>query len=90
MNTHHITTTELRTKSSELVALLAAGNSIDLIHRSQVIGAIVPQEICSAKKFSSRQFKEKVTKLHLPKLSLREIEKRYRTAMIAKHGKGIS
>jgi len=41
---NYITTTELRTKSSNLVESLLKGEEINLIHRSKVIGAIVPKE----------------------------------------------
>ncbi|MBI2086209.1 hypothetical protein HYT74_02620 [Candidatus Daviesbacteria bacterium] len=38
-----ITTTELRTKSKELVKTLQEGNSVYLIHRSKVIATIMPK-----------------------------------------------
>ncbi len=39
----YITTTELRTKSRELVETLREGNSAYLIHRSKVIAIITPK-----------------------------------------------
>jgi antitoxin (DNA-binding transcriptional repressor) of toxin-antitoxin stability system len=38
----YITTTDLRTKSSELVAQLKSGQEVILLHRSEVLGTIVP------------------------------------------------
>lgn len=37
-----ITTTQLRTKSKELVKTLKEGGSLRLIHRSKIIGEILP------------------------------------------------
>ena len=37
-----ITTTELRTKAKELVKALNEGHSINLIHRSRVVGELKP------------------------------------------------
>ena len=38
-----ITTTQLRTKSSELIKSLEKGDSISLIHRSKIVGVIKPK-----------------------------------------------
>lgn len=84
-----ITTTQLRTRSKELVKALADGYSVELVHRSKVVGEIKPK-IYDPKPFNSEKFLKIVQKLNLPPLSSEEIEKRYRVAMIKKHGKGIS
>ena len=39
----YITTTQLRTESKELVKVLQEGRSVDLIHRSRVVGEIKPK-----------------------------------------------
>ena len=39
-----ISTTNLRTKSSQLIASLLAGNSVSLLYRSKLVGQIIPQE----------------------------------------------
>ncbi len=39
---NYITTTELRTKTTWLVAILKKGESVFLIHRSKIIGEIRP------------------------------------------------
>ncbi|OGM27982.1 hypothetical protein A3D00_04540 [Candidatus Woesebacteria bacterium RIFCSPHIGHO2_02_FULL_38_9] len=83
-----ITTTDLRTKTSELVELLLAGRSVNIIHRSRVIGEIRPK-IEEVKVFDAKRFKKIVEKLDFPHLTDKEIEKKYREAMTTKHGKGV-
>jgi len=39
-----VTTTQLRTKSPQILAQLKLGKSIRLIHRSKVVGTIKPPE----------------------------------------------
>ena len=87
MNT--ITATELRTKTPELVEALLAGYPVDLVHRSRIIGRIEPdgQEV---KVFSAKRMEKIVKELNLPKLSDREIERRYREHIMEKYGKGLS
>jgi len=84
-----ITTTQLRTRSKELVKLLQEGQSIDLIHRSKVVGEIKPK-IYDPKPFDPDKFAKIVAKLNLPKLTPRQREARYRAAMMKKHGQGLS
>ncbi|MEK7592413.1 MAG: hypothetical protein AAB508_03380 [Patescibacteria group bacterium] len=87
-----ITTTELRTRTSELIKALLAGESVDLIHRSQILGEIKP------KKYQSKPFtKETIErlasitkKMNLPKLTDKQIETRYRKHLMEKYGKGLS
>ncbi len=84
-----ITTTELRTKSKELVKVLQEGHSVDLIHRSRVVGEIKPK-IYDPKPFDPEKFARIVKKLNFPKLTPRQIETRYKAAMMKKHGQGLS
>lgn len=84
-----ITTTELRTKSKELVKILQEGRSVDLIHRSKVVGEIKPK-IYDPKPFNPERFAKIVKKLNLPKLSYKERERRYRAHLMKKYGKGLS
>lgn len=86
---NYITTTDLRTKSKELIKVLREGHSVDLIHRSKVVGEIRPK-IYDPKPFNAQRFAKIVNKLNLPSLTPRQIEARYRAAMIKKHGKGLS
>jgi len=84
----YITTTELRTKSKQLVEVLLEGRSVDLIHRSKVVGEIKPK-IYDPKPFDADKFLKIVEKLNLPKLTPRQIEARYRKAMMKKHGQNL-
>ena len=81
-----ISTTELRTKSKRLVRALGEGKSVGLIHRSRLVATIQPNQQ-KTKVFNAKKFKKIVEELNLPYLSDKEIEKRYRKAMIKKHGK---
>jgi len=85
----YITTTQLRTESKELVKVLQEGRSVDLIHRSRVVGEIKPK-IYDPKPFDPDKFLKIVKKLNFPELSQRQIQARYRRAMMEKHGKSIS
>ena len=85
----YITTTELRTKSKKLVEVLLEGRSVDLIHRSKVVGEIRPK-IYDPKPFDPDKFFKVVEKLNLPKLTSKQIETKYRKAMIKKHGESLS
>ena len=83
-----ITTTQLRTKSKDLVKALDEGKQVDLIHRSKIIGEIRPKKY--KKIFDAENFLKKASKLNLPILSDEDMEKRYREAMEKKHGKDFS
>lgn len=85
----YITTTELRTKSKKLVEILREGRSVDLVHRSKVVGEIRPK-IYDPKPFDPDKVAEIAKKLNLPKLSYKEREKRYRAHLMKKYGKGFS
>ncbi|MDO8452726.1 MAG: hypothetical protein Q7S79_03155, partial [bacterium] len=81
-------TTELRTKSKELVKSLKEGRSVDLVHRSKIIGEFKPK-IYDPKPFNPDKFAQTAKKLNLSKLTSRQIEERYRKAMLEKHGPHI-
>lgn len=84
----YITTTELRTKSKELVETLLAGQSINLVHRSKVVGEIKPK-IYDPKPFDAGKFLKLVEKLNLPKTTYAERERRYRAHLMKKYGKNL-
>lgn len=86
MNT--ITATELRTKTPELIEALAAGYTVDFVHRSRIIGAIKPREK-TIKLFDVKRMERIARKLNLPKLSDKEIDRRYRKHIMEKYGKGL-
>ena len=83
-----ITTTQLRTKSSELVKSLERGDSISLIHRSKIVGVIKPSY--NPKPFDADAFDKFVRKLNLPKTTYAQREKIYRKHLMKKCGKGLS
>jgi hypothetical protein len=84
-----ITTTELRTKSPQLLDQLSLGRSIRLIHRSKFVGIIKPANKNRYKTISSQNLQEKIDNLSLPLLTIKEIDRRYRIAMTKKHGQGL-
>jgi hypothetical protein len=84
-----ITTTQLRTKTRHLVKSLIKGEKVDLIHRSKLIGEIKPKQV-KVKRFDAKRFAKIVKDLNLPQLTYEEREKRYREAMVKKHGKPVS
>lgn len=85
-----ITTTELRTKSKELVKVLQEGHSVDLIHRSRVVGRVQPaQEPKPLTKEDIEKIKKLAKELNLPRLSYGERERRYRKHLMEKYGEGL-
>lgn len=87
----YITTTELRTKSKDLVKTLAEEGSVDLVHRSKTIGEIKPKkEAKPLTKEDIKQLKKIAEELNLPKLSYKERERRYRQHLMEKYGQGLS
>lgn len=83
-----ITATELRTKTKELFEAMLNGEEISVIHRSKVIGVFKPKKqgpvVFDAKKVMA------ITKnINYPILTDEEIDKRYREAMMKKHGKHL-
>lgn len=84
-----ISTTELRTKSRELISTLLSGRSVDLIHHSRIVGKVKPVIKKQLKTIDSRSLQKKLDKLPFPYLTPKEIDRRYRIAMMKKHGQGI-
>jgi len=86
-----ITTTNLRTQSSQLIDTLKKGGVVSLIHRSKVVGLIKPQrEAKILTKAAIKQIKATAQNLSLPKLSYEERGKLYRKHILNKYGKDIS
>jgi antitoxin (DNA-binding transcriptional repressor) of toxin-antitoxin stability system len=87
----YITTTQLRTMSSELIEALKRGDIVSLIHRSKVVGSIKPSaKLKIFTKESMLKLKKLAEELNLPKLSYEEREKRYRKHLMEKYGKNLS
>ncbi len=80
-----VTSTQLRTQIPEVIATLLAGGSIDLIHRSRIVGEFKPK-VAHTKTISASQLQRKIDALGLPRLTDKEIDRRYRAAMMKKHG----
>ena len=83
---NYITTTDLRTKSGELIEALLLGKEVELLHRSKKLGKIKLIKGKPLKIFDANKVAKIVKKMNLPKLSVSEREKRYREAMMKKHG----
>lgn len=88
---NYITTTELRTKSKQLIKALDEGKTVKLIHRSKVVGVVKPEtDVPIMTKESIEVIKKAAQKLNLPKISYKERKKIYRKHLMEKYGKGIS
>ncbi len=59
---NYITTTDLRTKSSELVDTLKAGVEVTLVHRSKIIGTIrgIPHQSNTIKEKAFAKFLKEI------------------------------
>lgn len=88
----YLTTTQLRTQSTDLVRALLAGQSVNLIHRSRVVGEISParQEARPLTENDILEIKSLAEKLNLPKLSYTQREKIYRKHLTQKYGRRLS
>ena len=87
----YITTTNLRTQSSELIDTLKKGGVVSLIHRSKVVGVIKPKKTPKAlTKKDIDQLKKLADDLSLPKISYEERKKIYTKHLVDRYGKGLS
>jgi antitoxin (DNA-binding transcriptional repressor) of toxin-antitoxin stability system len=87
----NISTTELRTKSSKLVESLKKGSSVNLVHRSKVIGSIQPAETPQVYPNDIREFEAFLKKVKpTTLLSHQERSKRYQQHLKDRYGKSIS
>ena len=89
MYMQYITTTDLRTKTPELINTLKQKGEISLIHRSKIVGIIKPVED-SPKSFDPVAFDHLIKDLHLPKTTPKQREKIYKKHLMKKYGKGLS
>lgn len=89
---NYITSTDLRTKSSQLIDSLLRGMEVSLIHRSQVVGIIKPVQKTAQplKQESIDKLKKLAIQLNLPKITYKERGKMYRMRLIEKYGKHLS
>lgn len=85
---NYITTTELRTRSSELIDFLLAGETVNLIHRSSIVGTIVPveEEVGNLTKEDIRKIAQTLILLNLPTTTLSKRAKNYHLHLKKKYG----
>ena len=90
---NYITTTDLRTKSTELIKTLKEGKRISLVHRSRVVGEIrpaYPEETERKTITDVKKFEEAFRKLKPKRLIPRkDRDKVYRKHLMEKYGKGL-
>ena len=86
----YITFTELRTKSSNLAKALEKGEEAKFVRRSKVVVRVVPDKDAKIKTINAKKLETTINKLNLPSLNSKEIDRRYRKAMMKKHGQSLS
>jgi len=88
---NYITTTQLRTKTSDLVSSLKKGARVSLIHRSKVVGVIEPVEEESKPITDIKAFEKFLDSIRPKKLiPKKDREKIYRKHLEEKYGKNLS
>ena len=86
----YITFTQLRTKANNLAKTLERGEEVKLVRRSVIVGRVIPEQETKMKTINARKLELKISNLNLPTLTLEETDRRYRIAMMKKHGQGLS
>lgn len=87
----YITTTELRTKTSQLVKTLKKQGKVTLIHRSQVIGVVDPIRQVQAPPITLEKFSNFLDGIKPKKIIPRsQREQTYRRNLMKKYGKHLS
>ena len=90
VSVEYITFTELRTKAQNLAKALEKGEEIKLVRKSRIVGKIIPDNNTTVKAIDAKKLQAKIDRLDFPSLNSNEIDRRYRIAMMKKHGQGIS
>lgn len=87
-----MTTTELRTQVPLILTLLSRGETVDLIHRSKLVGEIKPKKYAGKVLTADRieRIIAAAKKMNLPKLTQKQMERNYREHLMKKYGKGLS
>lgn len=87
----YITTTNLRTKSSQLVDSLKKGTPVSLIHRSQIIGTIQPAKKKTVAITDIKALKKFLESIRpLKPTTQKERERIYRQHLMKKYGQSLS
>ncbi|MBI2268688.1 MAG: hypothetical protein HYU80_04635 [Candidatus Blackburnbacteria bacterium] len=88
---NYMTTTELRTKTKELIQALKDGETVELIHRSKIIGEFRPAEEEAPVIRDLEKFEKFLAGIDPGEdTTYRERERRYRKHLEGKYGKGLS
>ena len=82
----YITTTALRTQPPRVLRTLKQGQSVDLIHRSQVVGEIRPKA-SQSKPFDPERFEKLVKKLNFKPTTIKQREIIYGKHLEEKYGR---
>jgi len=86
-----ITTTELRTKTTDLVAALLAGYQVDLVHRSQTIGVLMPKKNNADTPANSKILAESLQAFEpKKKTSYQKLMAKYSNYLQKRYGQGLS
>ena len=85
---NYISTTGLRTQSSQLISLLSEGKTVELFHRSKLVGRVVPVKKIEKHKKDFSEFI--VTLPKIKRLTQKKAMKNYMESMVKKHGKDLS
>ncbi|MCL4390262.1 MAG: hypothetical protein M1484_02530 [Patescibacteria group bacterium] len=85
----YITTTQLRTMTTDLIASLAAGESVELVHRSKIVGEIKPKKL-DPRPFDPNEFFRIMKGSKLKKYTTAQMERNYREHIMKKYGQGFS
>ena len=87
----YITTTELRTQIPKLIANLFKGNRVNLVHRSKIVGEIIPKKKEIKKSIDPKKFAAALKQLEpKKKVSLKKLMKNYEHYMMYRHGPNFS
>lgn len=82
-----MTTTELRTKTKELVKALENQEVISLVHRSKIIGEVMPKRTENVKTINSKRLANALKKFEPTKRMIqKQIMKIYDHYMMFRHG----
>lgn len=85
----YMSTTELRNKMAVMVAALKQGQRVKIIHRSEILGTILP-ESSEPKKFDAEKAEKALAKMEPRKLiSIKDYDKIYRDNLEEKYGKRV-
>ncbi len=88
MYMNYITTTELRTKSSELIYSLKKGKAVSLVHRSKIVGIIKPvqDEPKTMTAGDIMEIQKLAISVKLPKMTYKQRENSYGENLRKKYG----